>query len=299
MKIGIDIGGSHIGIGLINADNKIINLKNKDFINEEKQEIKNNLEYILINTIEELLTQSNLEKKHIEKIGVAIPGRADENGNIYTVNLNLKKYPIKNILQNYFKVPIQIRNDAKCSAICEKEYGSLKKYKDSVFLCLGTGIGSAVFLQNKLLTTSTSESFEIGHMIIQKDGKLCNCGKRGCFEQYASMRILKNEIIKTLDLRQNISGEEILNIICEQNKNEKLQDILQEYINNLSIGILNIMEIFEPEAICIGGSFVHFEEILLEKLRIQIKKQNHIAQKIPEILLAKMGNNAGIIGSIL
>ena len=299
MKIGIDIGGSHIAVGLINEEDKLMKVATKDLNKNEKEEINIILENKLITMIEELLKAEEVNKKEIEKIGMAVPGRVNKEGEISTVNLKLKDYPMKSILEKHFKVEVQIRNDAKCSALCEKKYGSLKNYKDAVFLCLGTGIGSGVFLQNCLRASSASEAFEIGHMIIEKDGEVCNCGKKGCFEKYAAMSVFKKKVSKLFKLPEEYSGEEILNIVKKEKNNKELEKLIEEYIKNLSIGIINMIEIFEPEAICIGGSFVYFEEVFLQRLRKTVKEQPHINPKVPEIILAQMGNNGGIIGAVL
>ena len=299
MKIGVDLGGSHIGVGLINNENKLIAMAEKDLEEKDKQEIEEFLKLKIKEMIEGLLKVENIKKEEIELIGLAVPGRVNNNGEISAVNLNLEDYPIKSILKKDFSCNIQIRNDAKCSGICEKQFGSLKKYKDAVFLCLGTGIGSSVFLKNKLLTSSHSEAFELGHFVIEKDGIQCNCGKKGCFEKYAAMSVFKKNIQNVLNLPQNISGEDILNIIKKEKNNEKVKEVIDNYINNLSLGIVNIIEIFDPEAICLGGSFVHFEDILLDRLKKQIEKAPSINKNKPEIILAQMGNNAGIIGAVL
>ena len=200
MKIGIDIGGSHIAVGLINEEDKLIKVATKDFNKNEKEETNIILENKLITMIEGLLKAEEVNKKKIEKIGMAVPGRVNKEGEISTVNLKLKDYPMKSILEKHFKVEVQIRNDAKCSALCEKKYGSLKNYKDAVFLCLGTGIGSGVFLQNRLLASSAGEAFEIGHMIIEKDGEVCNCGKKGCYDRDAAMSVFKKKVQKLFKL---------------------------------------------------------------------------------------------------
>ena len=136
-------------------------------------------------------------------------------------------------------------------------------------------------------------------MIIEKDGEVCNCGKKGCFERYAAMSVFKKKVQKLFKLPEEYSGEEILNIVKKEKNNKELEKIIEEYIKNLSIGIINMIEIFEPEAICIGGSFVYFEEVFLQRLRKKVKEQPHINPKVPEIILAQMGNNAGIIGAVL
>lgn len=144
MKIGVDIGGSHVAIGIVNKD-KIIN-KTEVEISSNIIEIEEFITKYIVNYIEEVK-----KKESVELIGIATPGNA-KNGIIYEiVNLGIKEFNITKELQQYYNVPILVRNDAKCAAMAEKIYGSLKTYQDAVFLCLGTGIGAGVFLDNKLL----------------------------------------------------------------------------------------------------------------------------------------------------
>lgn len=301
MKIGIDIGGSHVGIGLINENGTIIAKEEQDLNNNSNE---NNYNQKLVETIIELTTKILDKKKkdikEISLIGMAIPGTVSENHIIKADNLHIKNFNIVSEINKYFNIPVMLRNDAKCAAIAEKEYGSLKKYDDALFLTIGTGIGGAVFLGGKLLKPKKYEGFEIGHMVIQKEGIKCNCGRNGCFERYASMKVLKDNIQETLKI-QNLTGEEIKNILLSKENKEKLEKIIEEYINNLSIGIANLINIFEPETISIGGSFVYFEDILLDKLIKKLGTNNMLFNKhsVPKIVMAKLKNDAGIIGSVI
>lgn len=301
MKIGIDIGGSHVGIGLINENGTIIAKEEQDLNNNSNE---NNYNQKLVETIIELTTKILDKKKkdikEISLIGMAIPGTVSENHIIKADNLHIKNFNIVSEINKYFNIPVMLRNDAKCAAIAEKEYGSLKKYDDALFLTIGTGIGGAVFLGGKLLKPKKYEGFEIGHMVMQKEGIKCNCGRNGCFERYASMKVLKDNIQETLKI-QNLTGEEIKNILLSKENKEKLEKIIEEYINNLSIGIANLINIFEPETISIGGSFVYFEDILLDRLIKKLGTNNMLFNKhsVPKIVMAKLKNDAGIIGSVI
>ena len=108
-------------------------------------------------------------------------------------------------------------------------------------------------------------------MIIQKDGIKCNCGKNGCFEKYASMKALKNNLRAELGLDEKTRGQELLDMIRKNNQDDRITKIVNEYIEYLSIGISNLIDIFEPEAIGIGGSFVYFSDVLLDKLKNNIQ----------------------------
>lgn len=294
MKIGVDIGGSHVAIGIVEKN---------EILNKAEVEINSNIieiEKFIINYILKYIEMVG-KKETIELIGIATPGNA-KNGIIYEiVNLGIKEFNITKELKQYYNIPIIVRNDAKCAALAEKEYGSLKKYEDAVFLCLGTGIGAGVFLDNKLLIPKRNMGFEIGHMIIEKDGKHCNCGKAGCFETYCSMKRFKQNIKEILKLEPELEGKELLKIIEANKENFDVEKKINEYIQNLIIGLSNITDIFEPQAIAIGGGFVHYKNILYSKLLEEYYNKKYVFNKenMPEIKLASLGNDAGIIGSVI
>lgn len=299
MNIGIDIGGSHIGIGLVNSDGKIQKKLEKNITQKERQNIKKIIEDTIINTINEWLKEDDIS---IDTIGIGIPGIVKESNIKYSVNLGISNYDLKSILKKEFpNIDIHIKNDAKCAGLAEKNLGALKKFDDCIFICLGTGIGGAAFYNGKLIIPKRSSGFEFGHMIIQKNGEICRCGSKGCFEIYGSMRRFKNDIRACFNFSEEVEGVKLLNFIKENLQNEKVKNIINEYIENLCIGISNIVDLLEPEAICIGGSFVYYKDILLEKLKKELYKSDYIFYKenMPKIVVAELGNDAGIIGSAL
>lgn len=300
MKIGIDLGGSHIAIGVVDNNGIIIEKVEKRLKGIEKKKLKNTIEEYITETVLKLI-----EKYKITNIGLAIPGTVTHDTVIKSVNLGLKNYEVIKELKKKINLPIKIRNDAKCAALAENKYGCLKQYDRSVFLTLGTGIGGAVIINNKLLDTGNLPGCEIGHMSIEKNGILCECGRKGCFEKYGSMKSFKNNLREELGYDEKVSGKELLGIIKSNTKDsknyEKIEKVIQEYIENLSNGIANLINIFEPEVIGIGGSFVYFEEILLERLEKELISKNKLFNQRKEIIIqtAVLGNDAGIIGAIL
>lgn len=299
MKIGIDVGGSHIGLGLVNEKGKLILKKEKDY--EKKQSDMSSIVLeTIINLIKEILKEKNLKEEDIESIGIALPGTVSKSSVIKAENLGIQNFEIVKELKKEINIPINLENDAKCAAIAEKEIGSLKKYDDALFLIIGTGVGGAVFFNGKLLKPKRYSGFEVGHMVIKKDGIECNCGRKGCFETYASMRRLKEKISKEFNL-QTIDGIKIREFIEQNKENDKLNTIINEYIENLETGLANLINIFEPQAISIGGSFGHYEKIFLDKLKNKINEKKELYNKgqIPEILIADLKNDAGIIGATM
>ena len=300
MKIGIDLGGSHIAIGIVNNKGRIVEKVEKRIFGNEKKEIKKTIETYIFDNV------NKLSKKYkITEIGIAIPGTVTDKKIIKSVNLGINEYDIVEKLSKKIKLPIKIKNDAKCAAIAENKYGCLKNYKRSIFLTLGTGIGGAVIINNKLLDTGNLPGCEFGHMIIEEDGLLCKCGKFGCWEKYASMKAFRDNLRKVLGYTQNTNSQELLNILKNTNENskdyKKIDNVIEKYIKDLSIGISNLINIFEPEMIGIGGSFVYFKDILLYRLEEKLEEKDMLFNKHNEIKIetAILENDSGIIGATL
>ena len=298
MKIGIDIGGSHLGIGLVNSNGTII-LKEEKFIKDKSNIEKKIEEYITENVIK------MLQAYYINEIGIAVPGTVTGTKIVRAVNLGIENYDLVAILQNNlikagYTINIKMKNDGKCAALAEQKYGALAGYDNSVFLCIGTGVGSAVIFDGKLLEAKNVPGFEFSHTIIHRNGAACNCGKRGCFEVYASLKRFKEKIVKEFNLK-SINGECVRDFIRKNSDNPTLRYMINSYIEDLSIGISNIINIFEPEAICLGGSFAEYEGILYEPLKNALINGNLLFNKRCDIIikLAKLKNDAGIIGATL
>lgn len=298
MKIGIDLGGSHIAIGIVDEQWKIREKMEKRITSVEKADVKK--------TIEDYIEQNvnNFKSKYeITEMGIAIPGTVDNESIIKSVNLGITNYNIVQALKNKVNLPIYIRNDSKAAALAENKYGCLKKYNRSIFLTLGTGIGGAAIINNQLLDTGNLPGCEFGHMIINKNGTQCTCGKKGCFERYASMKALKNNLRRELGLDETTRGQELFDMIRNNKQGdfnyEKIENTVEEFIENLAIGISNLINIFEPEAVGIGGSFVYFEEVLLYRLKDKLVNGDYLFNKRESVNIetAILGNDAGIIGA--
>ena len=298
MKIGIDIGGSHIACGIVDKNGKIIEKESKD-IDVRKTQDKDHIENLIIEIIEsevnELLEKNNYTMGDITKIGVAVPGSTKDGKIKRLVNLHIEDFDIQNIIKEKYNTDVDVRNDGKCAGIAEKKYGALKRYSDCVFLCIGTGVGSAVFLDDELLEPKRNSGFELGHMVIEKEGKECNCGRKGCFETYASMKRFKLLAIEAFKLARTTESEVLQSYIRANFGKKYVQNFINEYLNNISIGLENIINIFEPETICFGGSFSYYADIFLPMLEEKI--YNDIERKV-KLVRAELKNDAGIIGAV-
>lgn len=235
MKIGIDLGGSHIEVGLV-YEGKILDSIDKNFKKEEMSSIKDVIVENSISMIKKICKKQKIDLKDIESIGIAAPGLVSKRAIIKSSNLGLYDFELCQILETNLGIPARIRNDAKCAAIAEKEYGALKNYNDALFLCLGTGIGGAAFLNGKMLEPELGAGFEFGHMVIEKDGRECSCGKKGCFERYASIKTLKTRIVRMYGESEDMSGQSFRHKFL-YNPNEEVKKEVENYLNYLKIGL--------------------------------------------------------------
>lgn len=300
MKIGIDIGGSHIGIGLIDGST-IVDSREKNFNQEDKAQIEKTILNSIQKMIDELLKTNHLEHKDIKLIGIAAPGTISNGMILNAGNLNIQKFPILSELKKHYENPMQIRNDGKCAALAEKKYGAMKDYEDCVFVNIGTGIGGAAFLGGKLLEPKRYSGFEFGHMVVEQDGRLCSCGKQGCLETYASVKALKTKVTQVLDMDSDISGQFLREELLIKD-DSRVKEEIAIFLKYLKTGIGNLIDIFEPEIVCFGGSFAYYEGHLVWEQLIKMLKDSNATfngGELPRIVTAQLKNDAGMIGAVI
>ena len=289
MKIGIDIGGSHIAIAKVEED-KIINKKEYNYDEKFKTEIRRNILEYIKKEVSEII-----EKEKIEKIGISIAGRLRENVLYISPNLKqLEGIDFVEILEPYFKIPVTVNKDSFCAGKAEKVYGCLKNYDTAVFLIIGTGIGAISYRNNRLQRDG------YGHMIIEKNGRQCKCGKEGCFETYGSITALKRSLQAYLK-RENMTGKEVHDYLEIHQNEESIKEIIDSYVQNFCTGLSSIIDIVLPEAIGFGGSFSYYQDLFLDKIEEKFKTQKLLAddKSVPVFTFGNLKNDAGIIGATL
>ncbi len=276
-------------------------MEEQNLTRTDRVNIKESIVKIIIDLLNKVIEESNVDLNDIEFIGIASPGTISDNKIVQATNLGLENFDLISELQKYINLPMQIKNDSKCAALAEKHYGNMRDYEDCVFICIGTGIGGAAFLKGEMLVPKRFSGFEFGHMIINKGGRQCSCGKRGCFETYASIRAFRNKVAEVLDIDNDFSGQYLREQLLDFN-NEKVKEVVDQFIEDLSTGICNLIDMFEPEIVVLGGSFSYYEgnpvyDRLLEKIKDKNSRFNSMA--MPKIELAKLKNDAGIIGATI
>lgn len=203
---------------------------------------------------------------------------------------------------------VYVENDANAAAWGEFLAGSGKGTDSMIMITLGTGVGSGIIDNGHLLTGAYGKGAEIGHMVIHLDGEKCTCGRKGCFEAYASATALINQTKKAMKENPDSEMWKIAKTLSKVNgrtaftaKDKVAKDVVKQYLNYLSEGVVNVVNVFQPEIICIGGGVSNAGEKILKPIRKKIKAYSfaRFGKKQTEVQIAKLGNDAGIIGAAL
>ncbi|HAN20946.1 MAG: glucokinase [Clostridiales bacterium GWF2_36_10] len=310
--LGIDLGGTSIKAGVCNEKGKIIYKESCPTVTTEDGDR-------IINDMAELckrvIKQSGLKTEVIEYAGIASPGTADsEHGEIvYACTLPFLNYPISKKLSELTGIKkVYVENDANAAAKGEAIVGAAQGYTNSVMITLGTGVGGGIIIDNKVYAGFNFAGAELGHIVIIYNGKQCTCGRKGCWEAYASATALieqtkqkmlndKNTLMwKFADGNiEKVGGKTAFAAMKQGDTAAK--EVVDTYISYLACGIVNIINIFQPEVLSIGGGISNEREFLTEPL-IEIVKKEQYSRNSPKqtiIKIAQLGNDAGIIGAAM
>lgn len=305
MRIGIDLGGTNIAGGLVRDDGTLIFKTSIPTVVDKGEE---GLLAAILSVINTLIQKAEGEK--ISAIGIGIPGHADSARGIavFCNNIPLVDCDLAGFIKKETGIPCFIGNDANAAALGEVLAGSAKEFKNAVMITLGTGVGSGIVINNRVYSGANGAAGELGHICLFPDGIECNCGRRGCFELYASATALKRltreameknpdsklwSIAKTLD---GVSGKTAFDAMREGDAVG--QAVVNEYISYLSIGVVDIVNLLYPEAIIFGGGLAKEGENILAPIRENIERECVSTYGgAPRLLVAELGNDAGIIGA--
>ena len=310
MYIGVDLGGTNIAVGIVDEQGNIKHEKSCiTRVDKEPEEIVEDMVALILNTLEEF----NMELKEIIAIGIGIPGLADKDGCvIYCVNLGWKNVQLRDLLQKKFDKPIYIDNDATVAALAEYERGSMKNCKSGVMLTLGTGIGTGIILNGDVYSGFNGVGSELGHVVVGQNFYNCNCGRNGCLETFASSTaIIKytKKLIEEMNENTTIIGKaggDINNINAKivfdcAKEGDKIANLaVDRLVKYLGIGIFNIVNFIDPEVIALGGGVAGAGQYLLDMVINEVMP-NRLFNELPmsRIVLAELGNKAGIIGAAM
>lgn len=308
--LGIDLGGMSIKAGVCD-DNGNILVKDTCVTvrDEDGDRILNDMAALCLKVI----ADAGLKVEDIEYAGIASPGSADSDKGIiiYAATLPFLNYPIAAKLSEKTGIKkVYIDNDANAAAKGEATYGAAKGYKDSLFITIGTGVGGGIIIDGKVYSGFNYSGAELGHIVIVKDGDACPCGRNGCMESYASasglIKITKKYMLEDKSSVMwnicegdidKVNGKTVFDGMLEGDACAKA--VFDEYIGYLACGIINFINIFQPEVLSIGGGISKQGEVLLAPLREIVDREQYsrYSDKKTIIKTAALGNDAGIIGA--
>lgn len=308
--VGIDIGGTTIAAGIV--DDKL-NWIAKSETSTGQCFSGDELIEKIVGIYNDLLSTHHITVDMICSVGIGVPGTANQvTGEVEDAdNLGLGKYPFLTKIKERIRTQVYMENDANTAALGEYQMGRFQA-KSFFMVTLGTGIGGGYIVDGKILTGINGALGEIGHMVIDYKGRPCNCGRKGCFEQYASARALvrdaecevrreKQGLLwkKYIDNQYKLNGKLLFE--AYRMKDETACKIVENYISYLEIGITNIINILQPDILCFGGGISQASDCFMKQLQkcVQQNRYSRNSDKNTEIIAASHGNEAGIMGAAL
>ena len=290
--IGLDIGGTTVKIGLLSENGSI---SHKDEYEVSFDGYETPIIKTVIKSLNDFLQTYDIEICTLSGIGVSATGQIDSvEGKVIGVGGNIRNWNgtnIKRILESEYHLPVSVMNDANCMILAEHWKGKAKGMKHAIGITIGTGVGGGIVCNGSILTGYSGVAGEIGHMIIDQNGRTCTCGNTGCYEQYASMSALIKDVEASIDKKdlqysKEMNGRLIFEELAKGN----------EVIHKI---VVTLCHIFNPEIVVIGGGVSHQEKLFLEPLRDEVMERlmgNFSTSLIVESSV--FGNDAGMVGAV-
>lgn len=306
--VGIDLGGTNIVAGVVNEDFEIISKsQTKTNLPRPSKEICDDMVSVVMGAV----ASAGLTIDDIESIGIGTPGIANSDKGIveYSCNLGFNNFEMAMFIRQKISLPIYVENDANAAAYGEFVAGSAKGAKNAVCITLGTGVGGGIIIDGKIYSGFNYAGAELGHMVINADGPECSCGRKGCFEVYSSatglVRMTKEAMDRNTDsimhdmVKNGAPISARLSFDAMRKGDKTAKEVCDDYIKYLATGITNIINIFQPEILCIGGGVCNEGDPLLLPVKELIKKEVYTknSPNNTEVVIASLGNAAGIIGA--
>ena len=311
--IGIDLGGTNIAVGVCDENLKI---KVKGSVPTNPNRAPELIVKDMADLSAKLLKECGATLEDVASVGIATPGTANSDTGVveYSNNIPFLRFPIADVFKSFLPVKrVLIENDANAAALAEALSGAAKGTKKSVMITLGTGVGGGIVIDGKVYSGFNHAGGELGHIVIEKGGRPCSCGRRGCWEAYSSATGLVNMTrekvneckIKGIPSLMVDEFEETGRVsartaFAAMKKGDKAgSEVVREYIDYLACGVANIINIFQPEVLSIGGGICGEGDYLLKPL-LEIVDTEQYTRNVPnrcKVRIAELGNDAGIIGA--
>ena len=310
--VGVDIGGTNLKAGLADENGQLLAVQKMKVASITDQQ---SLAWTIVAMTQELAKSAGVPLDEIASVGVGVPGTVEiRSGSLqYSCNLPFRRVPLRRLFHKYMNKPLYLENDGNCAAVGEYYAGAGRRSKRFVTITLGTGVGAGIIHNGKIYHGANGMAGEVGHTVIQRNGLPCPCGRRGCWEQYASASALKRMTAEAVAAHPDsilarvvaendghVSGQSAF--IAARQDDPVGQRICDEYVGYLACGIVNVVNVFQPDALAIGGGVSNEadEQLLLPVQRCVERESIPCAKnRRTRIVKAELGNQAGIIGAAL
>lgn len=307
-NIGIDLGGTNIKVGVVDENYNIVGKSNiKTNLPRPSEEIAESI----AEGVRLACADAGISASDVNSIGIGTPGVANRNTGVvlYSCNLGFNNFELGKVLGEKLGTQVFVENDANAAAFGEVVNGAGKGYKNVVVVTLGTGVGGGIIIDGKIYTGFNFCGGELGHTVIEYNGRQCGCGRKGCFEAYSSATALINmtkeameanpdsEMWKIAGSLENVDGKTAFDGMRAGDKASV--GVVDMYINYLGCGLVNIVNTFQPELLLIGGGICKEGENLTKPLNEYIERESYCIDpnRSTKLDIAKLGNDAGIIGA--
>lgn len=307
MRIGIDLGGTNIAAALVDENMQIIVKKSVPTLATRPfEEVAHDMGNLAL----DLIKEAGIDVSEVSQIGIGAPGTpVKETGEIlYSNNLNWYNVPLVEEIRKVIDLPIKLDNDANAAALGEALAGAAKGASHCVLVTLGTGVGGGIIIDGKVYDGINHAGAEIGHTVLVSGGEKCTCGRRGCWEAYASATALirmgnaaafaaPDSILAGLK-NENGTLNGYLIFLAADKGCPTAQKVIDQYLFYVAEGIIDMINVFQPQSVVIGGGICAQGERILAPIREHVKQNVFCKQvALPEIVCAQLGNDAGIIGA--
>lgn len=307
--IGVDLGGTNIAAGIVSEEGELLLKRSVPTLKErEYPEIMKDMAQLCLS----LMDEYGITAADVRSIGVGSPGSPDPVNGIllYANNLKFENTPIRAEIQKYIDLPVYLDNDANCAALGECTSGAAKGAKNAVVITLGTGVGGGVIINGKIFSGSFFGGGELGHLVIHMDGEQCTCGRKGCWEAYASASALIRDTKIAIVKNPNSGLSDIVNgdiklvtaktpFDAAQQGDSVAQEVVDRYIRYVSIGIANVVNTFQPDILVIGGGVCYQGDVILNPIKAHVGDMVFGRDLKTDLFIATLGNDAGIIGAAM
>ena len=305
MYIGIDVGGTNLKAGLVDEDGRILAVERTPLEVQGAEAFAETT----VRLAEAAAQAGGARREEIQCVGMGLPGAVSGGDIVYTTNIPLRDVPIADLFRRRWEVPVVLGNDADCAAVGEYLFGAGRGCRDAAVVTLGTGVGCGLILGGKLRGGPITS--EAGHLTVCHGGEPCNCGRRGCWEQYASatglirmtraaMAAHPESLLHQLAAESGVEGRTAFQ--AAEAGDETALAVCREFVGYLADGVISLANILRPEVVAIGGGVAAApEHLLLEPLRRRVGELcfSRHGGRTTRILRAELGNDAGIIGAAL